>query len=444
MFSTPEFKVGVLVVAISSLIGVMSLRVSEGPGVLGGSKDLWFDIKDAGGLVKNSAVKMAGIKVGVIEDIELHNGEARVRLKLRSDVPVSVSGSVEVRADGILGDKHVELLPGKVGDPMMADGQQIQQVISNGSLDDLVKEVTEIAGSIKKLARSLNEAVEGQGDSSTTVGRILINLDKLTKDLSEISGDNKQKIGEIVDQVNSITRKLDEVINESNMASFENTLKNIEDVTDKVSRGEGTIGRLVNDEDTIDGINLAVDNVNQFLGGISQLQTSIDFHSEYLGRQSETKSYLSVRLQPGLDRYWEIGVVDDPQGVIRAKDTTLTDANGNTTTTSEEVTHKNKLKFTALFAKNFYNFTIKGGLLESAGGFGIDYYLLDRKLRFSVEMFDFGDFRLRTFARYQVLRGIYLIGGGNDMADKENSSGFFGAGLFLTNDDLRLLATSFL
>ena len=230
MFSTPEFKVGVLVVAISSLIGVMSLRVSEGPGVLGGSKDLWFDIKDAGGLVKNSAVKMAGIKVGVIEDIELHNGEARVRLKLRSDVPVSVSGSVEVRADGILGDKHVELLPGKVGDPMMADGQQIQQVISNGSLDDLVKEVTEIAGSIKKLARSLNEAVEGQGDSSTTVGRILINLDKLTKDLSEISGDNKQKIGEIVDQVNSITRKLDEVINESNMASFENTLKNIEDV----------------------------------------------------------------------------------------------------------------------------------------------------------------------------------------------------------------------
>lgn len=117
-FNTPEFKVGVLVVLIAGLIGVMSMKVAEGPGVIGGSKEHSFILEDASGLVKNSAVKMAGIKVGVIDDIVLEQGKARVKIVIDKEVPLTLSGKVEIRADGILGDKHVELVPGNPVDPL--------------------------------------------------------------------------------------------------------------------------------------------------------------------------------------------------------------------------------------------------------------------------------------------------------------------------------------
>ncbi len=77
MFSTPEFKVGALVVIVSSLIGIMSMKVNEGPGLFSRQKRFWFDVSNASGLVENSAVRSSGIKVGVIEKIELVDGGAR-------------------------------------------------------------------------------------------------------------------------------------------------------------------------------------------------------------------------------------------------------------------------------------------------------------------------------------------------------------------------------
>ena len=107
LFSTPEFKVGFLVLLASGLIATLALRSSENPSYLGGSKDAWFLLDDASGLVKRSSVKMAGIDVGIIEDIKLQNGKARVQMVIKSDVPITRSARIEIRPNGILGDKFV-------------------------------------------------------------------------------------------------------------------------------------------------------------------------------------------------------------------------------------------------------------------------------------------------------------------------------------------------
>lgn len=457
MWSTPEFKVGVLVVVVAGLIGAMSLKVAEGPGVLTGQRSHYFDVDDAGGLVKNSAVKMAGIKVGVIDDIELVNGKARVHLKLDRDIPVTASSYVELRADGILGDKHVELLPGKPGEKPLESGEPISRAEDRGSLDQMVNEISKITSSLRDLAKNLNQATSGEGDPSTPIGRIVLNIERLTKDLSEMSGRNKDKINEIVDQVHSITSNLDGFISDESPTGFkaawqkatdslsriDSSLKNIDEITGKINRGEGTIGRLVNDESTIDGINQAVENVNEFLGGAQQMETSIDFHSEFLADASAAKSYLNIKIQPGLDRYYELGVVDDPKGVTSVVDREH-EQNGTVTESTDTKTYRNKIKFTALFAKNFYNLTIKGGIMESSGGIGVDYHFFKRRLRFSLEAFDLDDPYVRAFARYTVMRGIYLVGGGDNILNRDDEySTFVGGGIFLTNDDLKWFASKF-
>lgn len=444
MFSTPEFKVGLLVVVVSALIGGMALKVAEGPGMFQGKRDFFFRADSAAGLVPNSAVKMAGIKVGIIDKIVLEDGRARIHIVLDDGTKLTQSSRVELLSDGILGDKHVELIPGKAEDPELGDGAELVLTKGKGGMDDVMKQVGEVATNLNELLNTLNKAAK-QADDSSSIGRIVGNIEKLTADLQEITGENKDKINEIVDRVRNLSKNIDTYINEESLARVDRSLRNIEEITGKLNKGEGTLGRLINDEQTVEELNSAITNVNKFLGGAEKLETSIDFHSEFMTANSQNKSFLGIKLQPGLDRYYEIQVIDDPEGVKRS---TLTESNingGPTQTYEETTTYRNKLKITGIFAKNFWDLTIKGGIIENAGGVGLDYYFLQKKLRFSVEAFNFEDLQLRAFVRYTFFKGAYLIAGGDNMlgAEDEDASAFVGAGLFITNDDLKLLAGKF-
>lgn len=138
----------------------------------------------------------------------------------------------------------------------------------------------------------------------------------------------------------------------------------------------------------------------------------------------------------------------DPKGVVETTQTqTSTQPGGPTAsdpTTTEKKTYKNRVKFTGLYAMNFYDFTIKGGLIESSGGVGVDYFLFRKKLRLSMEMFDVREdsMHLRAGARFSVIRGVYVTGGVDDFTSRSrNMSSYLGAGLDLSNDDLKSLVS---
>lgn len=175
----------------------------------------------------------------------------------------------------------------------------------------------------------------------------------------------------------------------------------------------------------------------------NRIQTAFDFRAEYLGDVGKSKSYIGVQIQPGLDRYYYIAVVDDPAGVVETTRTQVSGNGGGAPSDYTEVkTYQNKIKFTVLFAKSFWDLTLRGGLIENSGGFGVDYHFFRRKLKFSLEAFDFSKTNLRSSLSYSVYRGVYVTGGINDALDKSGArSGYLGAGIFLTNDDLKLLLT---
>ena len=287
------------------------------------------------------------------------------------------------------------------------------------------------------------------------MGRIVLNIEKLTGDIAQITGENKSKITETIEHTRSLMKQLDGFVSDDSPEGFkagwekavaslhriDSVLKNMEDITGKINRGEGTIGKLVNDEETVERLNEAIGSVNDFVGGAGNMETSVDFHSEFLTDASLTKSYLNIKIQPGLDRYYLLGVVDDPRGV--REQTTLVQTGNPAQDYERTETFKNKLKFNAIFAKNFYDFTVRGGMMESAGGLGFDYSMFSRKLQFSVDAFDFDDLMLRAYLKFNIFKGIYMVGGGDHLADPDLRSPFIGAGIFITNDDLKLLATKF-
>ena len=441
---SPEVKVGALVVAVSGLIGVMATKVAEGPGVFANQRTYTFHADTAGGLIQNSAVKMAGIKIGLVREIVLEDGRARIVIGVNRDAKIGQSSRVYLKTDGILGDKHVEMTPGQPNESDLPGGAEIQLAdTSGGGPDDVMAQVSKVAKNLNDFAETLNKSAK-QGDVDSRLGRILGNIEKITGDLKEITGKNKDRVADILSRVQSIANNVDKYIDAQALARVNHSLKNVEEITSKLNKGEGTLGKLINDGETVEQINAAVASVNKFLGGANQLETSVDFHSEFM-QDNGNKSFLGVRVQPGLDRYYEVDVISDTTGVTRTVDTQST-IDGVEHRSEETTTYKNKLKITGLFAKNFWDFTFKAGIIQNYGGAGLDYFVGgNRDLRLSVELFNFNEMQLRIFARYNFFKGIYVVGGGDNLFAKADgtSSLFVGAGVFITNEDLKLFATRF-
>lgn len=456
LLRTAEFRVGLLATVVLVLLGVMVVNISEDPSLHGRTRGAHFKIADATGLIKSSPVKMAGIPVGIIKDIKLEDGIARISITIRKDIPVTQDSKIEIRANGILGDRYVELIAGNSGAPEVADNGEITNVRNAGSMDQVMSEVSKVAKDLGEVATALREATTGEGSTKSPLGRIIGNIEVITADIRDFTQTNKAKINGIVDNLHNTTETIDDLVNDPSENGFraawgnavrslnrvDRTMQNIEEITDKINSGKGTIGQLINDDQTINEINSAVSGVNQMIGSATKIQTNLDIHTEYLSSPGLYKTYLGLKIQPGLDRYYELQAVDDPKGVVevtRTESTTSGGANGDVT---EKKTFKNRVKFTALFAKNFYDFTVKGGLIENSGGVGIDYYFLRRKFRLSTELFDVREkdgARLRSSLRYSVIKGIYVVGGFDDYARPKDSSSYIGAGLDLTNDDLKAL-----
>lgn len=451
LLKTIEFKVGLLVIGILGLIGYMTIGVSEDPSYLGRSKSYWFEVDNASGLIKNSAAKMAGINIGIIKEIKLVNGKARLYITVDPAVKITEKTKIEIRAQGILGDRYVEIVMMDSSAPELADGSQIIEVVDKGSLDAVMNQVSNLTSSLSDIADTLRSSMIGEGDDSSPIGRIITNLETLTSDIAEITNEKKDEVKDVIDNLHDITGEIKALINDPSEEGFKASFAklnrglarvdaitaNFEEVSEKLNSGKGTLGKLINDESTVDELNSTIANVNEFLGTATKTQMSLDFNSTYLAEADAAKTYIGVKIQPGLDRFYEIGIIDDPKGKIEREiiDSSQTGLDDKT------ITYKNKVKFTALFAKNFYDFTIKAGLMENTGGVGFEYNLMPKKFKITFDAFDFAADKphLRAGMRYFFAHGIYLLAGADDFIDKNEVTGYLGAGIDLSNDDLKFL-----
>lgn len=442
-----------MVLVVTGIIATMSIKVSNDPTGIGTAKKAHFFLDDATGLVKNSNVRMAGIPIGTIQDIVLDKGSARVEVVLKANTPLTQSSRIEIRPNGILGDKFVEIVAGDPKDPPLQSGEQIMIVDDRASVDKVIAEVSKITKSLSQVAENIRTATEG--DKEKPIGRIIDNVEKITTDLADLTKKNKGDVSEILSNLRETTATINDMVNDDSRDGFkaawtdalkslrkiEGTLTNVEQITGKINRGEGTIGKLVNDDSTVEELNSAITGINNMLDASSKLQTGFDYHTNYITAGKFAKSFLSVRAQPGIDRFYELGIVDDPDGTLERTVTSDT-SNGTTTTTSEDKRFTKRVRFNALFGKNFWNLTLKGGIIENSGGFGVEYALLRKRLKLGVDFYDFSGLQVRASARYNIWSGFYLTAGGEDLLNKLGRSGLFvGGGLYLTNDDLKLLLT---
>lgn len=247
---------------------------------------------------------------------------------------------------------------------------------------------------------------------------------------------------------------------DDSMGEVKGATKNIRLISEKIEKGEGTIGKLVNDDTAIHEIEAAVKDLREVLSPATKMQFVIDAHGE--GRADKSgQTYFNVLFKTRPDRFYLVGMTDVAESVRDTKVEDLEDqpANGDrpgTTRTRERISEKKSLRFNLQLAKRWYFLTARMGLFESTGGGAVDLHFFRDRIRFSLEAFDFKSYdnewrrvaRIKSYIQVLFFDHIYLMAGMDDITRKRNpltyeeQKGpvpFGGLGLAFNDQDLKTL-----
>ncbi len=97
------------------------------------------EFEDATGISVGSDVRMGGVKIGVVDSMDLDTKlyQAQIGMTIRSSIPLPVDSTAAIVGDGLLGSKFVSLAPGAEED-MLKEGGVIEYTQSSVSLEELI------------------------------------------------------------------------------------------------------------------------------------------------------------------------------------------------------------------------------------------------------------------------------------------------------------------
>ena len=119
-----------------------------------------------GGIAPGSAVRVGGIKVGVVEKLSLDpkSYQAIATLRVGNEVKLPTDSSAAIQSAGLLGDKFVALEPGGE-EKNMADGDKIAFTQPSISIEEMIGKFVFSGGGADKAGKPV-DAVSPEAEHS--------------------------------------------------------------------------------------------------------------------------------------------------------------------------------------------------------------------------------------------------------------------------------------
>jgi len=270
MFAT-ETKVGIFVVLgilvltyFTVKVGKISIREEGYP--------VYTHVDSAAGLDKNSPVRIAGVEVGKVESIGLEGSKAKVTMRLPSKVQIPEGSKLYVKSSGLLGEKYIEIVPGQGPQYIKANGT-IEEGGPSVDVDRVLTQLSTIGGDIQAVTRSLSHVLGGpEGEE---------NIKEMVAGAKETMV-NLQNITQTIDRGEGTLGKL--VKDEKLYADVKETMSNLQQVTLSIEEGKGTLGKLVKDDALYADTRATMAEAKETLANLKKVSDQIERGEGTLGK----------------------------------------------------------------------------------------------------------------------------------------------------------------
>ena len=236
-----EVKVGILILTAVGLLAAFIL-------IMGGvnfqpTYSIFVDFDNPGGLQSGAPVKIAGVKVGKIDEIQFRGGELdpatqkrdplvriKVILEKRFQKSVHENSIFYVTTKGVLGEQFLAIEPGSNDRPIIPESATVRG-IDPPRLDMLLAESYEL----------LHSSVEAMRDNRQQIGEAFDGLRKTLKGTGDFFDKNGPRLDRITANVEQITVDGDNAVKEAKAKFVDNEqvnriLDNVDHLTASVSK----------------------------------------------------------------------------------------------------------------------------------------------------------------------------------------------------------------
>lgn len=217
-------------------------------------------------------VRMAGVRIGTVAETRLAGRGAEAVLLIAKDVVVSKDSLATIAMAGLLGGNYVTLDLGQEGSGALVDGEQIGTA-DTADFNSMVAQMGEIGRKVDQALSQFSGAMEGG-----TGGGFMAKLDRMIDENQSRIGDITTDLQEITNKVNNGQGSLGKLVNDPEAyerllaaaeefrgASAEARLfvSNAQGILEQVKRGEGTLGALIYDQQSGEDIKAVAKNLRE-------------------------------------------------------------------------------------------------------------------------------------------------------------------------------------
>ena len=225
-----EQRVGLFFV-VGLVLFFAAVELTLGLGVLERRYRLYATFHDVQGLDVGADVRLAGLRAGRVESMQIDGDRVRVALDIDRGLELKKDSVARLDFRALSGERFVAL---SLGTPTAtrAEAGDTLEGESPASFGDAIDRLSSVADSINDLAANLNA-----------------NSTRLLSSLADVVEENRSALGTLTQSLASVTEKLD--------------------------RGSGTLGLLVNDPTLYEKATAAVTDVQQSVQDLGKVAANL-------------------------------------------------------------------------------------------------------------------------------------------------------------------------
>lgn len=266
---TREIKTAVLIIA-SILLFIWGYSFLKGRDLLNSYKTLYVEYETVEGLTSSATVTINGLEIGRVVGIAIdeNTGNLLVELQIKSDFPISKSSIAAIYEPGFIGGKQIAIVPNFKDKSIVEGGDTLKGEIRLGLTDrvgdklvPLQEKLDRIMANADVLITGINNVLDKKAQedlriSLAELSKILEQFHKASLSINTILDENKVQIKGVVSNFNEISSNFSKISDSLSKAGLGRTVKDlnkalvkVDGIMDGLESGDGTIGKLLNDDE---------------------------------------------------------------------------------------------------------------------------------------------------------------------------------------------------
>ncbi len=268
-----EKKVGIFFVAGLIVLGVM-LEIGEKWNPFDKKVSYRTYLTSITGLKVGDPVRLSGVDVGKISTITILDDKIQIDFDVKPGTKIRTDSVAGLRLTNLLGGQFLGISFGSPTAPLLAPGGTVQgKDVAN--IDVIVDNVSDLTKDAKKFIEELNR-----------------NQNEVMHKISGILDDNRGNLRDSIANLNSITTKFDRgdgslalLLNDKALYNNTNDVTvYLKDITGKISRGEGSVGKLVNDDAFYNDAKMAMGDIRDSMKDVKAIASKINKGEGTMGK----------------------------------------------------------------------------------------------------------------------------------------------------------------